>query len=133
MENRIFFSKFFLDKEKDIVVDLYRDLDNVDEIEYVISTPNHHTGNLITNLAKVCKVETKKGLDDNRIIVGSIPASINADGEDVFVFRIGGIKIANIFKDGRIEIKAKIPAINKILMAQTKSYKLSAQKTIVKA
>ena len=133
MENRIFFSKFFLDKEKDIVVDLYRESDNEDEIEYVISTPNHHTGNLITNLAKVCKVETKKGLDDNRIIVGTIPASINADGEDVFVFRIGGIKIANIYKDGKIEIKAKIPAINKILMSQTKSYKLSAQKTIVKA
>ena len=133
MENRIFFSKFFLDKEKDIVVDLYRESDNEDEIEYVISTPNHHTGNLITNLAKVCKVETKKGLDDNRIIVGTIPASINADGEDVFIFRIGGIKIANIYKDGKIEIKAKIPAINKILMSQTKSYKLSAQKTIVKA
>ena len=133
MENRIFFSKFFLDKEKDIVVDLYRESDYEDVIEYVISTPNHHTGNLITNLAKVCKVETKKGLDDNRIIVGTIPASINADGEDVFVFRIGGIKIANIYKDGKIEIKAKIPAINKILMSQTKSYKLSAQKTIVKA
>ena len=133
MENRIFFSKFFLDKEKDIVVDLYRESEYADEIEYVISTPNHHTGNLITNLAKVCKVETKKGLDDNRIIVGTIPASINADGEDIFVFRIGGIKIANIYKDGKIEMKSKIPAINKILMSQTKSYKLSAQKTIVKA
>lgn len=133
MESKILLNKFFLDKEKDIVVNLYREENNEDEIEYEISTPNHHTGNLITNLAKVCKVETKKGNDDNRIIVGSIPASINADGEDVFVFRIGGIKIANIFKDGKIEIKAKIPAINKILMAQTKSYKLPAQKTIVKA
>ena len=133
MENKIFFNRFFLDKEKDIVVSLYREENNEDEIEYIITTPNHHTGNLITNLAKVCKVETKAGEDDKRIIIGTVPASINADGEDVFVFRIGGIKIANIYKDGRIEIKARIPAINKILMSQTKSYKLPANKTIVKA
>ena len=133
MENKIFFTRFFLDKEKDIVVTLYKDEKNEDEIEYIITTPNHNTGNLITNLAKVCKVETKTGEDDKRIITGTIPASINADGEDVFVFRIGGIKIANIYKDGKIEIKAKIPAINKILMAQTKSYKLPAHKTIVKS
>ena len=133
MENKIFFTRFFLDKEKDIVVTLYKDEKNEDEIEYIITTPNHNTGNLITNLAKVCKVETKTGEDDKRIITGTIPASINVDGEDVFVFRIGGIKIANIYKDGKIEIKAKIPAINKILMAQTKSYKLPAHKTIVKS
>ena len=45
------FGQFFLDKEKDLVVDLYRD---GDELTYVLRTPNHGTGNLITNLASLC-------------------------------------------------------------------------------
>ena len=49
MESKILLNKFFLDKEKDIVVNLYREESNEDEIEYEISTPNHQTGNLITN------------------------------------------------------------------------------------
>ena len=40
---------------------------------------------------------------------------------------------ANIYPDGRIERKAKIPAIIKLLMAQTKDYKLPIEKTIVKS
>ena len=42
-------SKFYLDKEKDIIVNLKKT--NQDEITYVLETPNHNTGNLITNLA----------------------------------------------------------------------------------
>ena len=66
-----------------------------------------------------------------KIITGKIPASINDDNEEVYIFRLGGIKIANIYED-RVEIKAKIPAINKTLMSQTKNYKLPIEKTIVK-
>ena len=51
----IFFQRFFLDREKDIVVDLYIE---DDRLFHVIRTPNHHTGNLITNLAKLCGLET---------------------------------------------------------------------------
>lgn len=122
-------NKFYLDKEKDIIVDLYKSKE--DEITYILETPNHNTGNLITNLAKICGVETIKNSQDMKIITGTIPASINGDNEEVYIFRLGGIKIANIYED-RIEIKAKIPAITKTLMSQTKNYKLPLKKTIVK-
>ena len=121
--------KFYLDKEKDIIVNLSKT--GEDEITYILETPNHHSGNLITNLAKICNVETVKNEKDMKIITGKIPASINGDNEEVYIFRLGGIKIANIFEN-RIEIKAKIPAITKILMSQTKNYKLPIEKTIVK-
>ena len=121
--------KFYLDKEKDIIVNLIKS--KKDEITYILETPNHNTGNLITNLAKICNVETVKNENDMKIITGTIPASINGDNEEVYIFRLGGIKIANIYED-RIEIKAKIPAITKTLMSQTKKYKLPIEKTIVK-
>ena len=86
MKKQNYFNRFYLDKEKDIVVTLYKE--NDDELEYIIETPNHHTGNLITNLAKVCKVETKTGENDMRVIKGRIPASINGDNEEVYIFRL---------------------------------------------
>ncbi len=122
-------NKFYLDKEKDIIVNLIKT--NPDEITYILETPNHNTGNLITNLAKICNIETVKNEKDMKIITGKIPASINSNNEEVYIFRLGGIKIANIYED-RIEIKAKIPAITKTLMSQTKKYKLPIEKTIVK-
>lgn len=124
------YNRFYLDKEKDIIINLYRK--NADELEYVLETPNHKTGNLITNLAKICNVQTIKNEKDMKIIKGIIPASINADNEEVYIFRLGGIKIANIYNDGKIEIKAQIPAINKTLMSQTKDYKIDVKKTIIK-
>lgn len=126
------FTKFYLDKEKDIVVKLFKS-EEPDELIYVLETPNHHTGNLITNLAKVANVETIKDENDMKVITGILQACINDDGEEVYIFRLGGIKIANIYPDGRIERKAKIPAIVKLLMAQTKDYKLPVEKTIVKS
>lgn len=124
------YNRFYLDKEKDIIINLYRK--NADELEYILETPNHKTGNLITNLAKICNVQTVKNEKDMKIIKGVIPASINADNEEVYIFRLGGIKIANIYNDGRIELKAQIPAINKTLMSQTKDYKIDVSKTIIK-
>ena len=123
--------KFYLDKEKDIAVCLKQRSEY--EIEYEIRTPNHHTGNLITNLAKVANVETIKDENDMKIIAGTLQACINDSGEEVYLFRLGGIKVANIYPDGRIERKAKIPAIIKLLMAQTKDYKLPIEKTIIKS
>ncbi len=131
MKNLEFFGKFFLDKEKDIIVNLYKS--NPDELTYILETPYHNTGNLITNLAKVCGVSTVKNEFDMKIIKGTLPACINGDNKEVFIFRLGGIKIANIYSDGRIEIKAKIPAITKTLMSQTKDYDFPANKTIVKS
>ena len=122
-------NKFYLDKEKDIIVNLKKSKE--DELTYILETPNHNTGNLITNLAKICGLETIKNEKDMKIITGKIPASINGDNEEVYIFRLGGIKIANIYEN-RIEIKAKIPEITKTLMSQTKNYKLPIEKTIVK-
>ena len=129
-EMRTYFGKFYLDEGKDIVVNLYKEKE--DELIYIVETPNHNTGNLITNLAKLCKVETVKDENDMKIITGVMPAYINGDNEVVYIFRLGGVKIANIYEDKTIEIKAKMPTISKTLMSQTKSYKFPIEKTIVK-
>ena len=78
-------NKFYLDKEKDIIVELYKE--NQDEINYILRTPNHNTGNLITNLAKLCKVAIVKDENDMKIIKDVIPASINADNEIVYIYQ----------------------------------------------
>lgn len=131
MENLKFLNKFYLDKEKDIIINLYKPEN--DEMTYILETPNHGTGNLITNLAKICGVETIFNENNMKIIKGTLPASLNGDNQEVYILRLGGIKIANIYPDGKIERKAKIPAISKTLMSQTKNYNLPIEKTIVKS
>lgn len=126
-----FFDKFYLDKEHDIIVNLYEKDD--ENLTYIIETPNHKTGNLITNLAKICNLPISKNDKDMKIIEGNIPASINGDNEEVYILRLGGIKVANIYKNGEIFIKAKIPAINKTLMSQTKDYEFDVSKTLIKS
>ena len=123
------FNKFYLDKEKDIIVNLYQT--SQDEITYILETPNHKKGTLITNLAKICHLETEKNENDMKIIKGKIQAMINEENKEVYIFRLGGIKVANIYNN-KIEIKAQIPAISKTLMSQTKKYKLPIGKTFVK-
>jgi adenosine deaminase len=131
VENLKYFNKFYIDKEKDIVVELYRN-GNIDELTYIIRTPNHKNGNLIKNIAKLSKLKVEDDENGLKIIKNTIPASINGDNKDVYIFRLGGMKIANIYEDF-IEVKAKIPAITKILMSQTKNYKLDIKRTIVKS
>ena len=131
MEKSKIASRFYLDKEKDIVVNLIEEKE--DELTYILETPNHNTGNLITNLARICGLKTIKNKKDMKIIKGTIPASINGDNEEVYIFRMGGIKVANIYKDGRVAIKATIPAISKTLMSQTKNYNFSINETLVKS
>jgi len=126
-----YFTTFYLDKERDIVVNLYKT--DIDELTYVIETPNHTTGNLITNLAKICGVETTKNENDLKVITGKIPASINAKNEDVYIFRLGGYRVANIFNDKGVQLNGQIPAISKTLMSQTKDYRFSIEKTIVRS
>ena len=125
------FSRFYLDKEKDIIVNLYKEKE--DELEYILETPNHNSGNLISNLAKICGLETVKDENDMKIIKGKLEANLNRDNKTVYIFRLGGIKIANIYENKKIEIKAMIPAISKTLMSQTKNYKLPLEKTLVKS
>ncbi|MBR3614060.1 MAG: adenosine deaminase [Clostridia bacterium] len=132
MEKLTYVNKFYMDKEKDIVVELYRGK-VPDELTYIIRTPNHKSGNLISNLAKISGLEYERDSENGlKIIKGTIPASINADNEEVYIFRLGSMKVANIYEN-RIEVKAKIPAISKTLMSQTKDYKFDIKKTIVKS
>ena len=52
------FGHFYLDKEKDIIVDINQE---GEDLSYVLRTPNHATGNLITNLARLCGLEISLG------------------------------------------------------------------------
>lgn len=128
-KSMIFFQKFYLDREKDIAVDLFLE---GKRLFYVIRTPNHRTGNLIINLAALCGLETSMDENGSRIIRDEIPCYIDGDNRSMYILRLGNTKIANIYPDGRVELKASIPAISKTLMSQTKEYRLGVEKTIVK-
>jgi len=125
-----YFNTFFIDKESDIRVDLYKNEGNY--LSYVISSPNVHTGNLISNLAKVTNQKVSFDKNRKKIIKGKIPSLLTSNNDEVFVFRLNGMKIANINGNGTIEKRALVPAISKVLMCQTKDYKLPLEKTIIK-
>ena len=123
------FGTFYLDKEKDIIVDL--SLEN-GELFYVLRTPNHTTGNLIRNLAKLCNLHLSKDDQDLLVIRGTVPSYFDTYNRLIYIFRLGNTKVANIYPDGRIEMKAAIPSVSKTLMSQTKHYTLDIARTIVK-
>ncbi|MBO7336425.1 MAG: adenosine deaminase, partial [Lachnospiraceae bacterium] len=125
-----YFTYFFLDNEKDIIVNLYKDLDKV---FFELETPNHHTGNLIRNLAALCDLPLSENDDGKLVICGEVPCYIDGGNREIYVFRLGPVKVANIYPDGNIEIKAFIPAISKTLMSQTREYGLDIRKTIFKS
>ena len=124
-----YFGQFCLDQEKDIIVDLYQDGET---LSYTLTTPNHGTGNLITNLASLCRLPLSFDENGRKIIRGTIPCYIDAYNRKVWIFRLNDTKTANIYPDGTIEMKASIPAISKTLMSQSKHYALPFEKTIVK-
>ena len=123
------FGTFYLDKEKDIIVELYRQSDS---LSYVLRTPNHAKGNLITNLARLCHLPLSTGEDGLKVIRGEVPCYIDERNHEVYVLRLADTKVANIYPDATIERKAYIPAISKTLMSQTKDYRLDSRKTLVK-
>ena len=123
------FGHFYLDKEKDIIVDLYMEGET---LSYVLRTPNLATGNLITNLARLCGLSLSFDADGLKIVRGQIPCYIDDRNRAVYILRLGDTKVANIYPDGTIERKASIPAIAKTLMSQTKSYNLGTWQTLVK-
>ena len=125
------FQRFYLDKEKDMIVDLYRDEEG-GTMRFVLSTPNHGTGNLIRNLAALCGLPLSEGKSGLLVIRGTVPSYIDGYNRLIYIFRLGDTKVANIYPDGLVEIKAHIPAISKTLMSQTKDYRLDEKRTIVK-
>lgn len=122
-----YFTSFFIDAEKDIIVDLYKELD---KLYYVLSTPNHHTGNLIRNLAGICNLPLTQNEDGLFVMKGEVQCFVDSKNNDVYKFRLGEIDIADIYPDGYVERKATIPAIAKTLMSQTKNYQMDLSKTI---
>ncbi|SOC10159.1 amidohydrolase family protein [Pseudobutyrivibrio ruminis] len=120
---------FFLDNEKDIIVNLYKDLDRM---YYVLTTPNHSTGNLIRNLSKTCNLPLSQDDNGMLIITDEIPCFIDGNNQESYIFKLADTEIASIFPDGTVDRKATIPAIAKTLMSQTKDFKLPAGKTIFK-
>ena len=123
------FGHFYLDKEKDIIVDLFMESG---ALSYVLRTPNHSTGNLITNLADLCGLSISFDEDGLKVVRGEIPCYIDDSNRAVYILRLGDTKVANIYPDGTIERKASIPAIAKTLMSQTKNYDLGTWHTLVK-
>ena len=123
------FGQFYLDKEKDIAVELALEGET---LHYVLRTPNHRTGNLITNLATLCELPLSEDENGLKIIRGTIPCYVDGENRRLYIFRMGNTKIANIWPDGSVEMKASIPSISKVLMSQTRDYRLNVQKTIVK-
>ncbi len=124
-----YFGKFYLDKEKDIVVHL--DMEGT-ALHYTILALNHRTDNLINNLAAISGQETVVK-DGRTVITGQIPCYIKGDGRRVYIFRLNGTKLANIYPDGKIEVNSLIPAIAKTLMSQTKDYRYSFRETMLKS
>ena len=123
------FGTFYLDKEKDIVVELTMDQE---VLSYTIFATNHRSDNLINNLALVSRQPTVC-LDGRTVITGNIPCYIKGDGQRVYIFRLNGLKLANIYPDGQIQVNSLIPAIAKTLMSQTKDYRYSFRETLVKS
>ena len=123
------FASFCLDKEKDIIIELDR-AENA--LAYRLRTPNHGTGNLITNLARLCSLPLSYDEHGMKIIEGTVPCYVDGQNREVYILHLGETKVANIYPDGTVERKAAIPAIAKTLMSQTKDYRLDFKKTLVK-
>ena len=123
------FGTFYLDREKDIIVELFME---EGELHYVLRTPNHGTGNLITNLARLCSLPLSFDEQGLKIIRGTVPCYVDGYNRTLYIFRLGNTKVANIYPDGTIELKASIPSISKTLMSQTKEYRLDENRSIVK-
>ena len=124
-----YFGQLYLDKEKDIVVRL--EMEGQD-LFYTIYANNHRTDNLINNFAAIAAQKTVVK-DGRTVITGKIPCYIKGDGQRVYIFRLNGTKLANIYPDGKIEVNSVIPAIAKTLMSQTKDYRHSFRETLVKS
>ncbi len=124
-----YFGKFYLDKEKDIVVQM--DMEE-GTLRYKIYSTSPQSHNLINNLAVITKQPTV--MKENQIVIeGEVPCYIKGDGQKVYILRLNGTKLANIYPDGTIEVNSIIPAIAKTLMSQTKEYKYSLRETLVKS
>ena len=82
-----------------MIVELYRE---GDLLFYVMRTPYHHTGNLITNLARLCGLPLSFDEDGLKVIEGEVPAYYDGNNELIYIFRLDNTKVANIYPDGTV-------------------------------
>ena len=100
-----YFGQFFLDKEKDIVVRLEME---GKALSYTIFANHHRSDNLINNFAAISGEPTTL-LNGRTVITGDIPCYIKGDGQRVYILRLNGLKLANIYPDGKIQVNSLIP------------------------
>ena len=81
----IFFQQFYLDREKDIAVDLYME---GERLFYTIRTPNHHSGNLIKNLAKICRLGTEEDEQGLKVIRNEVPCYFDGSNRKMYILRL---------------------------------------------
>ena len=124
-----YFGQFYLDKEKDLVVRL--DMEDR-ALRYTLYANNHRSDNLINNFARIAGAETAR-VEGRTVITGPIPCYIKGDGQRLYILRLNGTKLANIYPDGTIQVNSVVPAIAKTLMSQTKDYGFSFRETLVKS
>ena len=109
----IFFQQFFLDREKDIAVDLYLD---GEKLFHVIRTPNHHTGNLISNLARLCALETSEDENGLKVIRGEIPCYFDGDNRKMYILRLGNTKREKRFPTGNWKKENGCLSVNCVML-----------------
>lgn len=124
-----YYGNLYLDREKDIVIEFYQ---SGNSYSYILKTPNHKSGNLIRNLAKICDLPLS--LDDNGLLIikGELPSFINDENKRIYILKFANKTVAIINEEGEIKARASIPAISKTLMSQSKDISLSLDKIFVR-
>ena len=124
-----YYGNLYLDREKDIVIEFYQ---SGNSYSYILRTPNHKSGNLIRNLAKICDLPLS--LDDNGLLIikGELPSFINDESKRIYILKFANKTVAIINEEGEIKARASIPAISKTLMSQSKDISLSLDKIFVR-
>ena len=124
-----YFDTFYLDLEKDIVIDFYLDKNNY---YYILRTPNHSSGNLIRNLASICKLPLSMGEDGLLQIRGKVPTYVNEENKHIHILKFNNKTVAVINSKGNILPRALVPAISKTLMSQTKKCDLALNDVLIR-
>ena len=112
-----YYDRLYLDLEKDIIIEFYKEKNSY---YYVLRTPNHKTVNLISNFAKICKLELSDDKNGLKVIKGSVPSFINEENKRIHILKFNNKTVAVINQKGQIMQRATVPAISKTFMSQTK-------------
>lgn len=124
-----YYATFYLDLEKDIVINFYNYKNNY---HYVLKTPNHLSGNLITNFANICKLPLSKNEEGLYEIKGKVPCFVNEENKHIHILKFNNKTVAVINSNGNVLPRALVPAISKTLMSQTKKCNLTLNDILIR-